>query len=95
MKMNFIINIMKTIFTKNIYLPAQTCKSGNRSTLIDNTFMYNIDEIEKHTSPILLNVVTDHTALFTLVDTIAYRSASDIFLGLKLEMIKVYTMTTK
>ena len=51
-----------------ITLPTRICESS--STLIDNIFTDNIDEVG--TSGILLNQISDHQMMFTLVENCSY-----------------------
>ena len=51
-----------------ITLPTRICESS--STLIDNIFTDNIDEVG--TSGILLNQISDHQMMFTLVENRSY-----------------------
>ena len=51
-----------------ITLPTRICESS--STLIDNIFTDNIDEVG--TSGILLNQISDHQMMFTLIENRSY-----------------------
>ena len=61
-------------------LPTRICESGNRSTLIDNIFTNIIDENKMHTSGNLQIAITEHKAIFTLVDSIKYNDPPPKFL---------------
>ena len=73
-------NIISCGFVPRITLPTRICDSGNRSTLIDNIFTNIIDENKMHTSGNLLNAITDHKAIFTLVDSIKYNDPPPKFI---------------
>ena len=81
-EMNVIINILKTLcgFVPRITLPTRICESGNRITLIENIFTNIIDENNMHTSGNLLNAITDHKAIFTLLDSIKYNDPPPKFI---------------
>ena len=65
-------NIILCGFVPRITLPTRICESGSQGTLIDNIFTNIIDESKMHASGNLLNDITDHKAIFTLVDSIKY-----------------------
>ena len=63
LKVKYFDDIISHGLFPKITLPTRICESS--STLIDNIFTDNIDEVG--TSGILLNQISDHQMMFTLV----------------------------